>query len=259
MKIQNQSDMLTLSFCGYGIKSTISGRYLAEGFDVLITSDYFDDSDKSVVIGSTNEAYSWRKFASILCTIEEGFIGPDCYSRVEVTGIDRIRADILVLSWSYPETDQEFVEWLLAQSDETLDYLQQHVGSLLDGQNSDVIREISSLFLEVHGAGNLLNVFSKDSSLSSIISSLELKSNDLKLLEETRKAKVLQPYESKILKVIDTYGDDHQRFMRPTTTNLLRTWIKEYILSNGTFPEGKHSVVIAEKYDLGTIDFSLAE
>ena len=168
-------------------------------------------------------------------------------------------ADILVLSWSYPETDQEFVEWLLAQSDETLDYLQQHVGSLLDGQNSDVIREISSLFLEVHGAGNLLNVFSKDSSLSSIISSLELKSNDLKLLEETRKAKVLQPYESKILKVIDTYGDDHQRFMRPTTTNLLRTWIKEYILSNGTFPEGKHSVVIAEKYDLGTIDFSLAE
>ena len=168
-------------------------------------------------------------------------------------------ADILVLSWSYPETDQEFVEWLLAQSDETLDYLQQHVGSLLDGQNSDVIREISSLFLEVHGAGNLLNVFSKDSSLSSIISSLELKSNDLKLLEETRKAKVLQPYESKILKVINTYGDDHQRFMRPTTTNLLRTWIKEYILSNGTFPEGKHSVVIAEKYDLGTIDFSLAE
>jgi len=190
---------------------------------VLITLDYFEDSNKSVVIGSINEAYSWRKFASILCTIKEGFIGSDCYSRIKVNGIDRIRADILVLSWSYPETDQEFVEWLLVQSDETLDYLQKHVGGLLDGQNSDAIREISSLLLKVHSAGNLLNVFSKDSSLSSFISSLELKLNDLKLLEETCKAKALQPYESKIFKVINSYGDDHRRFMRPTTTNLLRT------------------------------------
>jgi len=259
MKTQDQTDMVTLTLSSFGltpVSSTISGRYLAEGFAVLITSDDFDNLENPAVIGSTSEDYSWRKFASILCTITDGFIGPDCYGAVEVNGVDQIRADILVLSWSYPETDQKCVEWLLVQSDDTLDYLQEHAGSLLEEQNSDVIGEISSLFIEVYGSGDLLSVFSKNASLASIIESLERKSDDLRLLEEERRVKIIEPYRLKILKVIDCYGDDSRRFMRPTTTNLLQTWMENYIVSNGRFPEGEHSVVIDGRYNLGMIDFS---
>jgi hypothetical protein len=254
--------IVTLSLKDYGLvpcSDRITVCHLPEGFSVLLTSDQLDNE---MEVGSTNETYSWRKFASILSRITDGSITADSYTLIKVDGEDGIRADILVLSWGC----EGVVDWLIDQSDSSLNYLQEQLGSLLDEKNLEVVKETSELFIEVYGRNDLLSVFTKSTSLNFIIESLQDQHISGLLSELERKKNIIKPYLSKILNVIECHGDDYQAkanvFKHPSKTDILRLWMENYIESNDRFPEGEHSVVISGKwlktYDLGVIDFGKA-
>ena len=259
MKATKQFEMVKLSLQDYGVvpgSDRVFACPLPKGFSVVLASDQLDEELK---IGSTNDKYSWRKFASILCTITDGSITPDSYTLVKVEGAEAICADILVLSWGC----EGVVDWLIGQSDNSLNYLQEHLGSLLDNKNLEVVTEISELFIEFFGRDDLLSVFAESSSLAFIIESLENQHTDKVANELERNKNIIKPYLSKIKNVIECHGEDYRAkanvFRRSSKTDILQKWMQNYIESNDGFPEGEHHVVISgnwgEIYDLGTIDF----
>ena len=87
MKATKQFEMVKLSLQDYGVvpgSDRVFACPLPKGFSVVLASDQLDEELK---IGSTNDKYSWRKFASILCTIADGSITPDSYTFVKVEGL----------------------------------------------------------------------------------------------------------------------------------------------------------------------------
>lgn len=241
--------------------SSIEARKLKSGFSVVMIADP-ELQPRPLRVGYTRRNYDWRIFAEILCGIgyEEGAITPDACPYVVADGESGIRAEILALAWG--EYDY-LLEWLLEQSDDSLSYIEDNIGSIFQPSNDTLLRELAECSEGLYGICDLKSRFSLHFSPRELLESMEEKSDMLLEEESGRAEQTLLPFKLQIERAVQLHGDDYRPrgggIQAPSKSMHLQRWLQDYILEKGAFPEGEHEVNITEgffKENLGKIYFS---
>ena len=257
-----ESVMISLNLEAYGINPCSSTAYVREdkkGFSVYLEADE-ELLPKPVRIGSTKKDYDWRIFGGILCQIKEGWIGVESYPRVDVSGETGIRAEVLVLCWGCPEANTDLIDWLLEQSDGSLDYLHINLGSLLNEDNLQFLAELVELIGETSQDADLFDLVNQHGSLNKLYNYLEQEKEDADQFETDGQKKIIEPFLQRISEILVIYGNHRRPHpMAQSKSMLLESWLIQYILDNSDFPSGEHNVKVRDRggiKELGVIDFS---
>ena len=250
--------MVSLNLEDYGItpcSSTVYVRGLKKGFSVYLDANK-ELLPKPVRIGSTKKDYDWQTFGRILCQIKEGWIGAESYNQVDVFGETGIRAEILVLCWGYPEANRDLINWLLEQSDRTLDYLHVNLGSLFTEDNLQFMAELLELIEETSQEADFFDLVNQHHSLNDLYSYLDKEKESLDQFEINRRKKIIEPFLQKINEILMLHGDDYRPHpMAQSKSMLLKKWLEDYILANESFPSGEHAVKVTGSKTLIYLNF----
>jgi len=102
-----------------------------------------------LLVGVSEEPYSWRNFAQLLLGQSEVCLPEDELPRIDVQGETGIRAYILELAYIQ---DQAKTTWLLEQTDDDLEALESQLPSLVEEECLEFLDSFI-LWMKRHAAG----------------------------------------------------------------------------------------------------------
>jgi hypothetical protein len=239
----------------------LEARSLKRGFSVIQGGDKaLFPRDKRIAV--SNNDYSWRDFAKLLCGIREGWINESVAHRVEVEGEEGIRANILCLCWTYPVGKKRMIDWLLAQSEDTLNFLAHRLGNILHTDVLAFLAGFSELATQTHGHKDVRYVFMEEFSLKDLYQTLEKRLDAKAEADRQRRESILASFRNIIEDMVikfsqaeHTSGDDS---LIPSRSQVLRAWLTDYVIQHNILPTGHHQVYLNRKgirQNLGQVDF----
>ena len=258
--------LASLSLIDYGLtpcSSVVEARQLKNGFSVVLDADR-ELLPRPIRIGATKKDYSWRIFGEILCRIQEGFIVPEHYSSVEIYGESGIRAEILVLCWSYPEGDSSLIDWLLGQSEKSLDYIADNVGSILDKSAQEFLAELADVSSALYRETDLIDLLPLHYNLQAFYTSLlNLQERHSQRAKELRDKK-LAPFREAIEVLMDAWAEQHPfrggmnaQIGYSARRGSIRRYIENWAIKYSEIPKGVHELGNTDQWNIkvGELDF----
>ncbi len=260
--------MITLQLSDYGFVSSgtslVHVKKRRNGFSVFMdvsNSSPVDSGEHGVSnfeIGRSELAFNWREMSRILLGNDEGIIEEDAYKAVEVSGLSGIKSEILVLSWG--RANDEIVNWLLIQTEMTLEYLESTLGSLFDFTNIEILSEIITMIETTSESQDLMLLVSKFENLEGVLEYLEQSCSQLEKVKKEKNKELQKKFSKAIRNILDIHGDKNSVHpSKKTKSELLEIWLKDYINKYGELPKGSKKVVVSIPYKYGYLKRDLGE
>lgn len=271
MKKNKVISRLSLGEYGVNPSSTwLEARLLSKGFSVLLWDEIYATRPRRV--GVTSKRYSWKTFAELLMKLKEGFVDSDAHEHIKVQSESGLRADCLRIAWAYNGGDDAWVlPLLLAQSESSIDFLESQFNLFPDGRLSRIAREIFEALDGYDGGKDVIDLLNdygfkhEKSSVNKLVELLEIKASEKEEKEQKKRLDSINSFKTEIDEIVKNFSDEKQRVgagiggSKPSERQRVRRWLEEYVVKNGSVPEGKHDVSVpflGGRLNVGIIDFS---
>lgn len=237
----------------------VEARALTRGFSAVMTGDR-DLVGRPSRVGKTARPYNWRLFGEFILDMgEDGRPLFDDLPHVQVHGETGVVADILALCWLSGDDgrDETLMEFLLAQTDASLDYISSHYPRLRD---PDALEELSAIADAVDQLGapkDMLELLAANFSPAHLLRKVAAPLISKQRAAQKEKQKRLDQFQADIEQLCLQFSDVSGKPPWPSPRVRIRSWIRDYVSENGKLPSGTHDVSgkPPHSFSMGKIDF----
>jgi hypothetical protein len=238
----------------------VEARKESSGFSVYLFNSEYANPERRKHESITN--YSWKEFAGALMTLDEGFIGLPP-TAIKVDNESEIRGYALKLAWGYQLNTSIFLDFLMQQSESSIDFLEALAKRKHPPYFSDEVIEALDTILDGDNEKDLLNIIESsehvglfssltevETMLTEAAAKVEEKAEQKRELKIKEKKQTLAPFIDSITSIASSFNSDRTRIgagisgSKPSQQEIVTRWLKNYVLEHGEIPNGIHEVKV---------------